>query len=148
MELTDPGTYKSSNKVPRSSPGESSCLQVLGIIPGEDFAPSTLTPEQLHAVNEGVHARSAHVESFADKSHLVKPGWNTFIRNVGRYGTDNISIFTDRAGQPLNGLARYLGKSRSDIREAYEPTAGLWFHGDLEIPMGIVLDIMVAQSSS
>jgi hypothetical protein len=59
MELTDPGTYKSSNKVPRSSPGKSSCLQVLGIIPGEDFAPSTLTPEQLHAVNEGVHPGSA-----------------------------------------------------------------------------------------
>jgi hypothetical protein len=36
MELTDPGTYKSLNKVPRSSPGKSSCLQVLGIIPGDD----------------------------------------------------------------------------------------------------------------
>jgi hypothetical protein len=56
-----------------------------------------------------------------------------------------ISTFTDRAGQPLNGLARYLGKSRSDIREVYGPTAGFWLHGDLEIPMGIVLDIMVAQ---
>jgi hypothetical protein len=110
-------------------------LALIGIIPGEDFAPSTLTPEQLQAVNEGVHAGSAHVESFADRSHQVKPSWNTFIRNVGRYGTDYISraitarlalganppedaiyinTFTDKEGQPLNGSARYRMHFDSD----------------------------------
>lgn len=100
----------------------------IGIVPGEDFSVSNLAPEQLQAVNEGVRAASARVESFADKSHPVKPGWSTFIRNVGRYGTDYISraitarlalganppedaiyisTFTDRKGQPLNGSAQY-----------------------------------------
>jgi hypothetical protein len=136
------------------------------LFPAKTFAPSTLTPEQVAGCERGRAPRVRHVESFADKSHPVKPGWNTFIRNVGRYGTDYISraitarlalganppedaiyisTFTDREGQPLNGLARYLGKSRSDIREAYGPTAGFWFHGHLPLPMGIVLDIMVAQ---
>jgi hypothetical protein len=103
-------------------------LALIGITPGKDFAPSALTPDQLQAVIEGVHAASAHVESFADKSYQVKPGWNTFIRNVGRYGTDYmsraitarlalganppedaiyISTFTDSTGQPLHGSVQY-----------------------------------------
>jgi hypothetical protein len=103
-------------------------LALIGIVPGEDFDPLTLTPEQLQAVNEGVIAASARVESFAEKSHQVKPGWNTFIRHVGRYGTDYISraitarlalganppedaiymsTFTDGDGHPLDGSARY-----------------------------------------
>ena len=103
-------------------------LALIGIVPGKDFDPSALAPEQVKAVNEGVIAASAHVESFADKSHQVKPGWNTFIRHVGRYGTDYISraitgrlalganppedaiymsTFTDGDGPPLNGSAGY-----------------------------------------
>jgi hypothetical protein len=79
-------------------------------------------------VNESVIAASARVESFADKSHQGKPGWNTFIRHVGRYGTDYISraitarlalganppedtiymsTFTDRDSRALEGSAQY-----------------------------------------
>jgi hypothetical protein len=103
-------------------------LALIGVVPGEDFNASKLAPEQLQAVNEGVIAASARVESFVDKSHQVKPGWNTFIRHVGRYGTDYISraitarlalganppedaiyisTFTDGDGHPLDGSARY-----------------------------------------
>lgn len=103
-------------------------LARIGIVPGQEFDPSKLTPEQLQAVNEGGHAGSARVESFGAKSDQIKPGWNTFIRNVGRYGTDYISRaitarlalganppedavylsdFTDGAGQPLNSSMRY-----------------------------------------
>ncbi len=103
-------------------------LALIGIVPGEDFDPSKLAPEQLLAVNEGVIAASAHIDSFADKSHQVKPCWNTFIRHVGRYGIDYISraitarlalganppedaiymsTFTDADGHPLDGSARY-----------------------------------------
>ena len=66
-------------------------LALIGIVPGEDFDTSKLAPEQLQSVNEDVIAASARIESFADNSHQVKPGWNTFIRRVGRYGTDYIS---------------------------------------------------------
>ena len=103
-------------------------LALIGIVPGENFDLSRLTPKQLQAVNDGMIAASARVESFADKSHQVKPGWNTFIRHVGRYGIDYISraitarlalganppedaiymsTFTDGDGHPLDGSARY-----------------------------------------
>jgi hypothetical protein len=103
-------------------------LARIGIIPGKDFDASNLTPEQLQAVNDGVREASARVESYGSKSHPSNPGWNTFIRNVGRYGTDYISrgitarlalganppedaiyitTFTDKEGQPLNGALQY-----------------------------------------
>jgi hypothetical protein len=103
-------------------------LARIGIIPGKDFSPSQLTPEQLQAINAGGRAGSANVESFGTHSDQVKPGWNTFIRNVGRYGTDYMSraitarlalganppedaiymsTFADSSGQPLNGSMRY-----------------------------------------
>ena len=103
-------------------------LALIGVVPGKDFNASKLAPEQLQAMNEGVIPASERVESFADKSHQVKPGWNTFIRHVGRYGTDYISraitarlalganppedaiyisTFTDGDGHPLDGSARY-----------------------------------------
>ena len=103
-------------------------LARIGIAPGKDFDPSALTPEQLQAINDGGSAGRALVESFVAHSNQAKPGWNTFIRNVGRYGTDYtsravtarlalganppedavyISNFADGSGQPLNGAARY-----------------------------------------
>jgi hypothetical protein len=103
-------------------------LARVGIIPGKDLSPSQLTPEQLQAINEGGLAGSAQVESFGTHSDQATPGWNTFIRNVGRYGTDYmsraitarlalganppedavyISTFADSTGQPLNGSMRY-----------------------------------------
>ncbi len=103
-------------------------LARIGMVPGQDFDPSKLTPEQLQAVNEGARVASARLEGFAGKSSQAKPGWNTFIRNVGRYGTDYVSRaitarlalganppedavyvsnFADRSGQPLIGSMRY-----------------------------------------
>ncbi len=103
-------------------------LARIGIVPGQDFDPSKLTPEQLEAVNKGARDGSARVESFVAKSSQAKPGWNTFIRNVGRYGTDYVSRaitarlalganppedavyvsnFADSSGQPLIGSMRY-----------------------------------------
>jgi hypothetical protein len=104
-------------------------LARIGIVPGEDFDASKLTAEQLQAINEGARAASARLESFGSKSTAVKPGWDTFIRNVGRYGTDYVSraitarlavganppedavylsTFADGSGQPLSGSSRYL----------------------------------------
>jgi len=103
-------------------------LALIGVVPGEDFDPSKLAQEKLQAVTEGIITASARVESFVDKSHQVKSGWNTFIRHVGRYGTDYISraitarlalganppedaiymtTFTDGDGHPLDGSARF-----------------------------------------
>ena len=103
-------------------------LARIGIVPGKDFDPSTLTPEQLQAVNDGGRAASGRVEDFGTTSKQLKPGWSASIRNVGRYGTDYIrraitarlalganppedavylSNFTDSTGRPLEGSARY-----------------------------------------
>jgi hypothetical protein len=103
-------------------------LARIGIVPGKDFDASKLTAEQMQAIDEGGRAGSERVESFASTSRKPKPGWSTFIRNVGRYGTDYvsraitarlalganppedavyISDFTDGSGQPLNGAMRY-----------------------------------------
>ncbi len=103
-------------------------LARIGIIPGQDFDPTRLTPDHLQAVNEGGRDGSALVEGFVAHSNQAKPGWNTFIKNVGRYGTDYVSRaitarlalganppedavyvsnFADSSGQPLNGSMRY-----------------------------------------
>jgi len=103
-------------------------LARIGIVPGKDFDVSQLSLEQLRAVNEGGRAGATRVDSFGGASMSEKPGWNVFIRNVGRYGTDYmsraitarlavganppedavyLSTFADAAGQPLNGAARY-----------------------------------------
>ncbi len=103
-------------------------LARIGIVPGHDFDPARLTPDQLQAVNEGGRDGSALVEGFVAHSNQAKPGWNTFIKNVGRYGTDYlsraitarlalganppedavyVSNFADSSGQPLNGSMRY-----------------------------------------
>jgi hypothetical protein len=100
----------------------------MGIVPGADFDASKLSPEQLRALNEGAQAASARLEGVADRSHQSKPGWGTFFRTIGRYGTDYgsraitarlaiganpredavyITTFTDAAGQPLDGAGRY-----------------------------------------
>jgi hypothetical protein len=103
-------------------------LARIGIVPGEDFDASKLTSNQLQAINDGGRAGSARVERFGSAAATVKPGWNTFIRNVGRYGTDYVSraitarlalganppedavymsTFADGAGQALDGGMRY-----------------------------------------
>jgi hypothetical protein len=48
-------------------------LARIGIVPGQDFDPSKLTPEQLVALNEGVHEAVAKIEAFATICAAHKP---------------------------------------------------------------------------
>ncbi len=103
-------------------------LARIGIVPGQDFDASKLTPEQLAGLNEGVHEAAAKIEAFVTTGAAHKPGWNSFQGELGRYGTNYsaraitarvavganppedavyISDSTDAGGTPLNGAMRY-----------------------------------------
>jgi hypothetical protein len=103
-------------------------LARIGIVPGEDFDPSKLSPDQVAALNQGVRAAMARIEQFVGSAASVKPGWTSFQGTIGRYGTNYmaravtariavganpaedavyITSSADAAGQPLNGSARY-----------------------------------------
>jgi len=101
-------------------------LAKIGIIPGKDFDPSRLNPDQLQALEEGARAASDRLENPARPN--ARPGWSAFNSNVGRYGTNYaaraavargglganppedavyLSTTTDSTGQPLTGANRY-----------------------------------------
>jgi hypothetical protein len=103
-------------------------LALLGIVPGEDFESSKLTPEQLQALNQGAHGASARVEQMITAAAATKPGWAGFSSSIGRYGTNYVvraaiarfaiganppedAIYlnssADGAGQLLSGAMRY-----------------------------------------
>jgi hypothetical protein len=103
-------------------------LALLGIVPGQDFDASKLTPEQLTALRVGAQAAIDHLETFVSTGAARRPGWTSFQGAVGRYGTNYIaravtarvaiganpaedavymSNSTDADGQPLNGSMRY-----------------------------------------
>jgi hypothetical protein len=103
-------------------------LARIGIVPGQDFDASKLTPEQIAALNEGMREAAAKIESFVTTGAAHKPGWNSFRGELGRYGTNYsaraitarvavganppedavyISDSTDADGAPLNGSMRY-----------------------------------------
>ena len=103
-------------------------LARIGIVPGQDFDASKLTPEQLSGLNEGVREAVAKIEAFVATGAAHKPGWNSFQGELGRYGTNYsaraitarvavganppedavyISDSTDASGTPLNGSMRY-----------------------------------------
>ena len=103
-------------------------LARIGIIPGQDFDASKLTPEQLAELNAGAQAAIDHLETFVSTGAARKPGWTSFQGAVGRYGTNYIaravtarvavganpaedavyiSNSTDADGQPLNGSMHY-----------------------------------------
>ena len=100
----------------------------IGIVPGQDFDPSKLTPEQLAGLNKGVNEAVAKIEEFVTTGAAHKPGWNSFQGELGHYGTNYsaraitarvavganppedavyISDSTDSSGTPLNGSMRY-----------------------------------------
>jgi hypothetical protein len=100
----------------------------IGIVPGQEFDPSKLTPEQLAGLNEGVREAVAKIEEFVTTGAAHKPGWNSFQGELGHYGTNYsaraitarvavganppedavyISDSTDSSGTPLNGSMRY-----------------------------------------
>ncbi len=103
-------------------------LALIGIVPGQDFDASKLTPEQLIALKGGAQAAIDHLETFVSTGAARKPGWTSFQGTVGRYGTNYMaravtarvavganpaedavymSNSTDADGQPLNGSMRY-----------------------------------------
>jgi hypothetical protein len=103
-------------------------LARIGIVPGQDFDASNLTPDQLAGLNEGVREAVAKIEAFVATGAAHKPGWNSFQGELGRYGTNYsaraitarvavganppedavyISDSTDASGAPLNGSMRY-----------------------------------------
>jgi hypothetical protein len=53
-------------------------LARIGIVPGQDFDASNLTPEQLAGLNEGVREAVAKIEAFVTTGAAHKPGWNSF----------------------------------------------------------------------
>jgi hypothetical protein len=103
-------------------------LARIGLVPGQDFDSSKLAPEQLQALNEGVHAAMEHIEKFVASGAAIKPGWSSFQGTVGRYGTNYVAravtarvaiganppedavyigSSADGSGQALNGAIHY-----------------------------------------
>lgn len=103
-------------------------LARIGIVSGQDFDASKLAPEQLAALNEGVRAAAAKIESFVTTGAAHKVGWNSFQGELGHYGVNYsaraitarvavganppedavyVSDSTDATGTPLNGSMRY-----------------------------------------
>jgi len=103
-------------------------LARIGLIPGQDFDASSLTREQLAALNRGVQAAMARIEGFVASGAAVKPGWTSFQGTIGRYGTNYmaravtarvaiganpaedavyINSSADREGEAFNGSMQY-----------------------------------------
>jgi hypothetical protein len=104
-------------------------LARIGIVPGQDFDASKLSPEQLAELKAGVQAAIGHLEAFVSTGAAHKTGWNSFQGELGRYGTNYsaraitarvaiganppedavyISDSTDANGKPLSGSEKYL----------------------------------------
>ncbi|MGA9882860.1 MAG: DUF1254 domain-containing protein, partial [Candidatus Acidiferrales bacterium] len=103
-------------------------LALIGLVPGQNFDASRLTPEQLAALNKGVYAAVARIEKFVGSAGSFKPGWTSFQGTIGRYGTNYmaravtariavganpaedavyVSSSADATGQPLSGSTHY-----------------------------------------
>jgi hypothetical protein len=103
-------------------------LARIGLVPGQDFDPGKLAPEQLQALNEGARAAAERIEKFVASAGVTNPGWRSFQGVIGRYGTDYLaraatariaiganppedavymSSSADGSGRPLNGSVRY-----------------------------------------
>jgi hypothetical protein len=103
-------------------------LARMGIVPGQDFDASKLSPEQLAEIKAGVLAAMSHLEAFVSTGAAHKTGWNSFQGELGRYGTNYnaraitarvaiganppedavyISDSTDANGTPLSGAEKY-----------------------------------------
>jgi hypothetical protein len=103
-------------------------LARIGVVPGEDFDPSKLAPEQLKAIDDGARAATARIEQFVATAGVKKPGWTSFQGVLGRYGTNYVardatariaiganppedavymSSEADSSGQPLSGSMGY-----------------------------------------
>lgn len=66
-------------------------LASIGIVPGQDFDPGKLSPEQFQALNEGARAAAARIEQFVASAGVSTPGWRSFQGVLGRYGTNYVA---------------------------------------------------------
>jgi hypothetical protein len=103
-------------------------LARIGLVPGQDFNPSSLTAEQLQALNDGAKDAAESIEKFVTSAGVTTPGWRSFQGVVGHYGTNYVaraatariaiganppedavymSSSADSSGQSLNGSTRY-----------------------------------------
>jgi hypothetical protein len=89
-------------------------LARIGLVPGRDFDPAKLSPDQLQALNDGAHAAAARIEKFVATGAAIKPGWSSFQGAVGRYGTNYMArAITARVAVGANPVedAVYIGSS-------------------------------------
>jgi hypothetical protein len=97
-------------------------LARVGLVPGQDFDPSKLSPDQLQALNDGAHAAAARLEKFVATGAAIKPGWSSFQGIVGRYGTNYMArAVTARVAVGANPPedAVYIGSSADSSGEAF-----------------------------
>jgi hypothetical protein len=66
-------------------------LARIGLVAGQDFDASRLTPTQLNALNRGVPEAATRIERFVASGAAVKPGWTSFQGTIGRYGTNYVA---------------------------------------------------------
>jgi hypothetical protein len=71
----------------------------IGVIPGQQFEPNALSPEVRAAVERGIARGQRTIEEQASRT-MNQPGWTTFGKDVGNYGTD----YMTRAKVALGGL--------------------------------------------
>lgn len=96
-------------------------LARLGVVPGQDFDVSRLTPEQRGALNRGVRAAMARVEGFVASGAATTPGWTSFQGTIGRYGTNYVArAVTARVAVGANPAedAVYISSSADGERQA------------------------------
>jgi hypothetical protein len=100
-------------------------------VPGRNFDPSKLSPNQLQALNDGAHAAAARIEKFVATGAAIKPGWSSFQGTVGRYGTNYMArAVTARVAVGANPVedAVYIGSSADGGGKALDGSMSYRMH--------------------
>lgn len=106
-------------------------LARIGLVPGRNFDPSKLSPNQLQALNDGAHAAAARIEKFVATGAAIKPGWSSFQGTVGRYGTNYMArAVTARVAVGANPVedAVYIGSSADGGGKALDGSMSYRMH--------------------
>lgn len=133
-----------SNPPHRGDAGVIAELAKIGIIAGQPFQPEKLGPENVKAVDDGIHAALSLFARFEQQGPPVsKSGWS-LPGKYGRYGNDYLgraitaryalgalpaedavylSCFHETSGAPLNGAKRY---SLHFQKSAIPPVKAFW----------------------
>jgi hypothetical protein len=108
-------------------------LARIGLVPGQDFDASRLTPEQLAAFNLGVRSAMARIEGFVGSGAAIKPGWTSFQGTIGRYGTNYVArAVTARVAIGANPAedAVYISSSADSAGRAFSGSTRYRMHFD------------------